>query len=349
MKDGGVPDMDANAGGTASASFCAKGGSEKVPLMSPAQGDGAKCGDTPRVLVDYSGAITSCGSGIAHGAPLIAVNATHLYFIIQWTPGARQEFSQGYLMRMPLEGGTAERIALLPSGSDRGTQGLALTSTKVIFIQAPEQDVGNATISAVPLDGGQVAVLAEAAGFANAVVADDRNAYFVDTDGVKAVALAGGDTRTLAPGVVAASLALAGDVLYFTSESDVHSISLESGDSTIVAAVGGRSVIPCGAGICWLGGTGLDGTLMRLDPVGMPVTLASGFVEPHDLVFDGEVFFIGGGRGVISGVRAGGEVVYLYAEPGITSLELEGDCLYWSSAMTISSVSISAARKAVLD
>lgn len=310
---------------------------------------GMKCGAMPRVLVDAVNVIPENSGDEGHTAPLIAVNAKHVYFILQWTvAGSVTEDWRGYLMRAPIGGGAVERLAPLSRGSARMTQGLALTDSRVVFIQAPEAEDGNATIAAMPLDGGAINVLAEAEGFANAVVVDDRNAYFADAEGVKAVALSGGKPRVLASNVGALALAIVDDRLYLALSDALLSVALDGGDKANEAGMGGVALVACGDAICWVGGSSaLMASLMRLAPGLTPATLARGVVQPHDIAFDGSTFFIAGGRGAISRVGAdGGNLVAAYGESGLTSLEIENDCLYWASATHISDVSLDAARTA---
>jgi hypothetical protein len=218
-----------------------------------------------------------------------------------------------------------------------------------VFIQAAREDDGNATIDTIPLAGGNVMTLSEAKGFATAVVVDDRNAYFGDTEGVKAVDLTGGATRTLAAGIVPVSLGLSGRTLYFTTSSSVRSVPIEGGTITDVAMSGGLALAAAGTRMCWMGGSGLMATLMSFEPGTKPMTLASGIAQPHDLMFDGEVFYVSGGRGLVSRVPGGGgAAVPAYSESGLTDLAIEGPCLYWSSPWTISVVSLEAAREAKL-
>jgi hypothetical protein len=305
-----------------------------------------------RVLVDAVKVIPENSSDEGHTAPLIAVNATDVYFIVQWTvAGSVTEDWRGYLMRVPVGGGAVERLAPLPGGSVHMTQGLALTDSHVVFIQAPEAEDRNATIAAMPLGGGRIDVLAEAQGPANAVVVDDRNAYFADAEGVKAVALSGGAPHVLASDVVPLALAIVDERLYFALSNALLSVALDGGDIANEAGMGGVALVPCGDAICWLGGSSaLMATLMKLAPGLMPETLARDVVQPHDVVFDGSTFFIAGGRGAISRVGAdGGDLAAVYGEPGLTSLEIENDCLYWASATHISDVSLDAARAFAID
>jgi hypothetical protein len=283
---------------------------------------------------------------------MIAVNGTHVYFILQWiVPDSALVTLRGHLMRVPVAGGEPERIASLPTGSVNTTQALALTSTRAIFIQAPADGESNATIASVALGGGDVTVLATASGLANAVIVSERSAYFSDAGGVKGVALEGGSIRTLAPKVGALSLAILDETLYFSSEHGIYSVSTHGGDPVALAeASGGRSLIPCGSGICWFGGTALRGTLMQALPGSVPVALSTDLLQPRDVVFDGEAYFIASGHGLLSRVPAeGGSAAAIYTEALLTHVALEGKCLYWSSAATISSIALDTARTGAIE
>jgi hypothetical protein len=308
---------------------------------------GLKCGAMLRVLIDVMEAIPNKSGLDGHTAPLIAVDSEHVYFILQWTvAGSIAEDWRGYLMRTPVGGGAVERLASLPNGSVHMTQGLALTDSRVVFIQAPAEDEGNATVVAMPLNGGAISILAEARGRANAVLVDERNAYFADAAGVKAVSLSGGEPRVLVADVVALALAITTERIYLALSDAVLSVALEGGDLTTEAGVGGVALVPCGNAICWVGGTSaLMASLMKRAPGHTPATLARGVVQPHDVAFDQNMFYIAGGRGVISRVVAeGGDLVTAYGEPGLTSLDIANDCLYWASVAHISDVSLETAR-----
>jgi hypothetical protein len=214
----------------------------------------------------------------------------------------------------------------------------------VVFIQAPSTNGGNATITKLQFTGGRTTLLAEAVGEANAVVVDDNNVYFVDTEGAQSVSLAGGPVRSLATGVVPLSLLSVGNTLYLASSNEISTVPKSGGELVTAADGGGVSVIACGNDVCWVGGAGLMSTLSRLSLGGQPRELASGLLEPHDIVFDGTGFFVSTGRGVVERVPAsGGTADSVFVEEGITNLALDDTCMYWSSATTISSVSRSAA------
>ena len=122
-------------------------------MPDAAQASERQCGDAPRVLIHLADETPECGPGSGQTAPLIAVNASHVYFPLQWLVPIPNEAGslQGYLLRVPIEGGHAERIAPVPSGAAHSVRGLALTSTDVLFIRAPIELGGNAAIVSVPL------------------------------------------------------------------------------------------------------------------------------------------------------------------------------------------------------
>jgi hypothetical protein len=353
-KDSGVADASsrANEGGM-DANLRGNDGGTDSARVSPATDSGEPeavhvsgepCGSAPRVLLDLQALVPDRDSVSTQTASPIAVNATDLYFVFQWSV---QGLPDWYLMRIPLGGGTVARIATIPSrNGEYGRHALALTNTDVIFLQ------GGDTIAKVPLDGGATTTLAKAADALNTVLVNEQNAYFADSEGAKSVPLIGGTVRTLAPDILL-GLALVNDRLYMaTRDNKIYSISTNGGDPTPVGDGGGWPLIGCGGkNVCWLGGPGsLRATLMQLAPGGTPVTLAEGFPEPLDLLFDGNNFFITLAHpGEIIRVPAtGGTAAGAYVELGMTNLALNDTCLFWSSATTITSVSRDAADVAVL-
>ena len=242
--------------------------------------------------------------------------------------------------RVPVTGGPTERLVWFQNES---VQWLALTSKSVIFTLAPREPNANASIASIPLNGGEMTPLVNAAGAVNALVADEHNAYFIDAEGVKSVSVSGGTTRTVAKTTTGVTLALAKKTLYFSDEGGIYTVSIDGGKATsIVASTGQVRIFSCGPGICWLGGSALMGTLMQLVPGGMPSSLNNGIYEPFGIVFDGAEFFVAQGHGALTRVPSdGGASTTVYVEPGINDLVIQGECLYWSSVSTISSVAVS--------
>jgi hypothetical protein len=262
---------------------------------------GATCGDTPRLLVDYvQEDVPDAGRGAVE-VPDIAVNATDLYYLVNWTSAIGDR--EGLLMRIPIGGGTGVRLASIPGGGSNGSQGLAVTATGAIFSEMQSGSGGVGEIVSIPATGGSGTVLATTKGEAHALVTDDQNVYFVDTEATKSVPLSGGAVRMVAA-AVPFSLAVAQGTLYladFTGNT-VSSVPIGGGQVTVLAMnqLGAVYPVTCGPNICWANaGTMSQGSLMQLAPGGTPVMLAGGFSEPYDLIFDGNNFFLtaGGGAG----------------------------------------------------
>lgn len=351
VHDGGTPDSAVRD--ASEAELCSEAPTGSDGGGSTEVGSGTNCTGDPQTLVDVVQEIVACAPNADREAPVIAVDATHIYFMLQWVVAeARNISSRGYLMRVPRDGGAAERIASLPHGSIRTAQAMALTSTRVIFIQAPNDSTGNSTIASVPLEGGDVTVLAKASGIATVVVVDSDSAYFGDSEGVKKVPVTGGELRPLVAGVAPLTLVAVGGNLYYASADGVYSVSTGGGEpTTIDSSGGGRSLISCGSGVCWLGGAALMGTLVQRLPTSRPTILTSGLRQAHDVVFDGEAYFVTGGfGGALFRVPAeGGTAALVYTEPLLTHVAIQGECLYLSSGATISSVSLTAARTRVVE
>jgi hypothetical protein len=302
----------------------------------------AKCGAVPTLLVDYVLQVPDAGR-TAVVMPDIAVNATDLYYLVSWyEPVGSSAPITGYLMRIPLGGGTAVRMASIHGdGSQSAPQLLAVTPSAAIFGTGVGSDGGTDELVSVAAKGGEATVLATTSGIATAIVTDDQNVYFVDHEGTKSVPLTGGTIRTLGP--VVFSIGVAGQKLYLAGAT-LSSVPVQGGPITVVAS-DQSSMFPigCGSTVCWLDS---DGQLMRLGPGGTPVVLFQGFTEPHALVFDGNDFFFTVGASGLALFRvpsAGGTGAVVESEVGITGLALDEACIYWSSISGIWSLARSTA------
>jgi hypothetical protein len=311
-----------------------------------------KCGSAPTRIIDYRHDVPDAFAGTE--TPDIAVSATDLYYLLNGTPsyGGVSNTRDGYLMRASIRGGKAAVTAYLPGGGSLTTQGLAVTSTAVVFSEARgADDAGAGAILSVPLDGSVAKVLTTAYGLDQAVlVADDQNVYFTrfspGNDGgepVQTVPLTGGPVRTLAPASSsgAYSLGLGGQVLYLANfNGTVSSVPIDGGQITVLATNQGAPVFPivCGADLCWVTlGSDISGggALMQLAPGGMPVALAGLAGATFAIVFDGNnFFFTGGGSGGASLNRVpahGGTGALVPGGRDAVTLALDDDCVYWAS------------------
>jgi hypothetical protein len=285
--------------------------------------------------------------------PDIAVNRTDLYYVMNWTmpvAGTPLGVRDGYLKRVPIRGGKALQLAFISGGGSRGSQGLAITPAAAILSQAPGNDGGAGAIVSVPLDGGNATVLAPTKGVAKALVVDDVNVYFADTEATKSVPLIGGPPRTIAA-AGSDSIGIEGETLYLADFSGhtVSTIAVDGGQVAVLAKnqQGPLDPVTCGTNLCWMNaGQLLNSSLMQLAPGATPVVLAEGFSEPIDLIYDGNNFFVTAGGGALSLLRipsGGGTPLVAESETGISSMALDETCLYWSSLNGISSLARSAA------
>jgi hypothetical protein len=345
-KDGETPIVDRDA-------WAANDG--RTPSDAAQDNDSAaspKCGPTPTRIVDYWHEIPDAYASI--DTPDIAVSATDLYYLLSGTPsyGGASNTRDGYLMRVPVRGGKPAVIAYLPGGGSLTTQGLAVTSTAVVFSEARgADDAGAGAILSVPLDGSTVQVLATAEGLDQTrLVADDENVYFEGFspgndagEPVQSVPLTGGPVRTLAP--PSASFGLGGQVLYLAySNGTVSSVPINGGPITVLATNQGAPFYPiaCGPGLCWVTlGSPINGggALMKLAPGGMPVVLSGLGVGTYAMVFDGNNFFITGGSSGSSSLARipadGGMGALVPGGFGALTLALHDDCLYWASSSPV--------------
>jgi hypothetical protein len=312
-----------------------------------------KCRDEPIRLVDYVPDVPDAGR-MAVQVPDLALNATDVFYLLNWNQGIAAGGLQGALMRVPIRGGVAVRLAFVPGGGSEGNQAVVATAKAVIYSQGPNEDAGAGSIVSVPAAGGEPTILAATAGKAEALVADSQNVYFVDREGTKAVPLSGGSVRTLVKDTPF-TLGVIGDTLYladYGGTNTLSSVSVDGGAKTLIATDPGGVLypVPCGSDLCWLTGPALNASLKRVSPGGTPTVLANGFREPLGLVFDGANFFVtvgGGGLYLLRIPAAGGTPVMLLLPGGLISgIAMDETCLYWSSATGIYSLTKSAADTA---
>jgi hypothetical protein len=311
---------------------------------------GPKCTPTETLLVAATSYLPPADAGPGSvGAPSIAVNGTDLYYAVTLTNLAASPVgaSSGFVAHVPIRGGAPRVVAALTGGGASGSQGLALSSTSVVFVEASDLagDGGGAVVSA-PLAGGRPTILATTVGPPVAIVADSRNAYFVDRDGLKGVSLAGGPVFSIAK-QTPLTLAVVGPNLVLADffGGNVYQIPTTGGGLSVLATQQ-SPLYPtaCAPGLCWLNAELQSGEIVRLSDAGAPTILAKSGVlnEPHGLAFDGTSFFVTSGAaiGYLTKVPgAGGAVTQIAMGGGITSVAVDESCVYWSSFAGIFSIS----------
>ena len=127
----------------------------------------AKCGNTPRLLVDYVSEDVPDAGRQAVEIPGIAVNGTDLYYQVNWNAGIPQG-RDGFLLRISIAGGKSVSLTSIAGGGN----GLLATPTGAIVIET--QDGGVDAIVSVPAGGGSGTVLATTNGQTQAFVTDGQ-------------------------------------------------------------------------------------------------------------------------------------------------------------------------------
>jgi hypothetical protein len=270
--------------------------------------------------------------------PFIDVNATHLFYLVNVTtgnvPSNHQEI--GYLMRVALGGGTPEQVASLAGGND-GSQPFAVIPGGLVYGEAPDGFENPGHLTRVSFQGGTAKMIAPTKGLARAVIADDKNVYFIDQEAIKTVPLDGGNPRILVDSVTFSLGMSNGQVLAMTKPGLIGIPS--DGSPVAVLAANQSGLYPQGCSpaesVCWVSAMGsTSGTLMQKTPNSDPVVLAQSdaLQEPHGMIFDGINFFISSGvpGGFLYRVpSAGGEPALVAASRGLTSLAMNDSCIYW--------------------
>jgi hypothetical protein len=264
-----------------------------IDIATPAA---PKCGSTPTQLVDFDVLAAQLGPS-SISAMQLAVDGTNVYFVFG-----------DHLIRVPIRGGV-----VLPSklslNANVGENPDPIVTPTAVALHFPDVNTkGNdEKIVAVPLQGGNETILATSHARVWALTADDNNAYFADSDGIKSVPLAGGDaqllnaeTSQITPGVT--GLAVVGSNVIATlaagQEGEVVSVPIQGGSLTTLATQQPSASFPmaCNSDTCWwtgaapslFGPTGA-GYIARLTDAG--VTTLAGRVYPWSIAFDGSNFF----------------------------------------------------------
>jgi hypothetical protein len=288
----------------------------------------------------------------AYSAAILAVDDSDLYMLINWIKPT-SFLLDGVLLRLSLASGKVTRLRAIPGGG----KGLAIVGDQLVFSQGARTTDGTGAIMRLARSGGEPVMLAETVGLQAApVVADDANAYFVDEEGTKRAPIEGGDVKRLST-LVPFSLGLSDGALLMASfgGGTIVAVSRDGGDETVLAEGQGGPLYPiaCGEDVCWVNANRIgESALMRRSPDGRITVVGAGFSQPHALVFDGTSFFVTAGAGGHSLVRIpaeGGDSIFAYGEAGLSHLALNDDCLFWSSASTVTAVSRAAADVAGLE
>lgn len=288
------------------------------------------CGPTPAKLVDYAQDVPEPGAGAVQ-MPAVHADTGNVFYLLNWSTGFTES---GYLMRLPKWDVLPERIAVVEGGGSGRHQDLAVTPNAALFIQTGGPNPGEGAIVSVSKTGGEPKTLAATNGRANALVVDDRNAYFVDGEGTKSVPLAGGTVQTLT-GLKPYSIMVEGSTLYLAEGGPpgaISSVPVEGGPVSTLAVepLGVLHLVSCGSNLCFLTPTVMDASLKQLDREGNVTTLVTGLYKPYQLLFDGESLFVSAGWG-LSRFSADGKRSASFDTDVLSNIALDDSCLYWSS------------------
>lgn len=313
---------------------------------------GAACSTAPRVLVAYPRDV-SADSRLGVQVLFLAVLGDSVFYVLKWTQlpdGAGMGGAMGgLLMRAPLAGGTASVLAMIPGDVSVGSQRLFATDSDVFYLAGPTESDGDGAIMRVPTVGGTPELWVRAAGTVVGMIGDAENIVFVDAKGTSVASLRDGQVRRLTDST-ADTIGLAdGQVLLADyARGSVTSVALNGGTPHLVADEQTGPLLPmaCGSSLCWVnaGDVVSGGSIVRLDADGGGVeAVANGFTLPHDMLFDGQDFFVSSGPGGLRLERisaAGSRTSIVDERPGIGDVTLSDSCLYWTSFEGIVSVAL---------
>jgi hypothetical protein len=247
----------------------------------------------------------------------LAVQDSVIYFIVNVDYSTVVPTSLLNGIRRLALGGTVESAVSTPN-----PVALALTPTRIVFTDdGPSVTAG---VYVAPIDGGAATLIAPTSPpTALHVATDGVEAFFADTEGTKAVPLAGGDVRTLTS--VTGDIGLAGSSVLV---ADLDGGAIWEVPSSAVAAPTAlasnqshpASPVACGTSVCWVNDVpeGCDSgassaEVIELPPGATPTVLISRCTSPSypaaSVISDGvDVFFVGAGL-VFAAPIGGGDVV----------------------------------------
>jgi hypothetical protein len=339
--DGGGAPADASSGADGSGGP-ASGADSSAGTTVDGSSTGPKCGASPTLLVDFNALATQVGAtGI--GAMQLAVDSASIYFV----------FGNG-LMRVPIRGGPASTMLPLLPQVGQNCDPIA-TSTSVLLHHVVGGATNDEKIISVPIQGGQDTILATSSGFISGLATDEHDVYFVDSVGLKSVALTGGSVQLLTDqiGLEPTGLAVVGSNLVVTAGGtgvtdggtlvttggSVVAVPIQGGPPTMLAPPQPNAEFPmaCGLDTCWW--TGAPASAMGPTGPGYIARLASGSVTtvsapvyPWSLAFDGSNFFETVGCDVCSGtlvrISPSGTPPVTMASAGFVAVDDE--CVYFS-------------------
>ena len=336
------------------------------PIGAPADG---RCDQTPRMLVNARALqIGGYPGPVSANLGDVVVGGADLYFTARGA--SLRGGGTAAVMRVPRGGGTSMTVATASQDVGRPV----ITDTAVVFT-AQTSDTED-TILMGPLGGVPPRALATlpADELSNGFAADDTFAYFAAIDGIYAVPLQpDGGSASLIPMTtwmpanrgLPDGLGLFGNQLIFgLSQGGIESVPLPPQANSPVTTLGtghegGMVVIPSGPTSRWLGWYGYD--LQQIDPQGHVLsTLSTGSLRWEDLAFDGTSFFaVGNSPGLLYGDLVAGFLARISVSDGtITTLgtmeeavdvAVDDECVYWTSASGLYSLSKTATHTFELD
>jgi hypothetical protein len=321
------------------------------------------CGNQPVIVWNYARDVPDAGAQtvLQTSVPPIALSAQYLFYVLNWNQTPQQQSRppspvsgppvvvaqhwQTSLVRLPLGGTDAEHF-VVPSGF-QPVDTLAVTPTAAYVSQAPVVDGAKGALLRIANDANEFAMLAESDGLISAIAVDASTIYFADESGTKSLPLGGGSVQKLST-LVPGSLVVIGDTLYLSADG-VYAISTKTGDLSLVDSdTNARELTTCAPGLCWLSGDALQGQIVRHILGAESQVVAGDILEPHKLAFDNGTFFVTAGSAGLQLLRvpASGDPATVVWANGAFAVALNADCLYWTTADVIYSLSTAAAEAA---